>query len=120
MYHYGVRNARRFFVRSFCACRIKLRLQHEKTPKNGENMIKIAIRLDKIGRLNETSIEILKIIIEKIGAGTGRVDYGEIAERLNVGRSSVKYAIEQMVRFGTIKIINRELSVRESVVWFEE
>ena len=83
-------------------------------------MIKTAIRLDKIGRLNETSLDILKIIIEKIGAGTGRVDYGEIAERLHIGRSSVKYSVDQMIRFGTIKIVNRELSVRDSVVWFEE
>lgn len=83
-------------------------------------MIKIAVRLDKIRRLNETSIEVLKIIIEKIGAGTGRVDYGEIAERLHVGRSSVKYAIDQMIRYGTLQIVNRELCVRDSIIWFEE
>ncbi len=83
-------------------------------------MIKIAVRLDKIRRLNETSIEVLKIIIEKIGAGTGRVDYGEIAERLQIGRSSVKYAVDQMLRYGTVQIVDRELCVRDSIIWFEE
>lgn len=83
-------------------------------------MVKMAVRLDKIRRLTETSIDVLRTIAEEIGIENGRVEYGEIAKRLDIGRSSVKYAVDQMIKDGTVQLVGDELSVRESIIWFEE
>ena len=83
-------------------------------------MVKIAVRLDKIRRLTETSIDVLRKLAEKLGAESGRVEYGDIAKELKIGRSSVKYAVDQMIKDGTVQLVGGELSVRESIIWFEE
>ena len=66
-------------------------------------MLKMAVRIDKIDRLSEHSVAVLGAIASAIGAETGRVPYQDIATSLGISRSAVKYAVEQMIKNGTIE-----------------
>lgn len=83
-------------------------------------MLKMAVRIDKIDRLSENSVAVLRAIASAIGAESGRVPFQDVATSLGISRSAVKYAVEQMIRTGTIELIGGELSVRNSIIWFEE
>lgn len=83
-------------------------------------MIKTAIRTDKIRRLNETSLSVLLTIANALGDGIGRVEYGAIAKATGIPRGSVAYAVAQLIRDGTVELVDEQLSVRNSIIWFEE
>ena len=83
-------------------------------------MLKTAIRTDKIGRLNETSLSVLLTIANAIGDGIGRVEYGIIAKATGIPRGSVAYAVAQLIRDGTVELVDEQLCVRNSIIWFEE
>ena len=83
-------------------------------------MVVSAVRIDKIRRLSENSVAVLRAISDALGDGEGRILYGDISEALGIPRSSVKYAMDQLIQDGIVQIVDGEkLSVRESVVWFE-
>ena len=83
-------------------------------------MIKTAIRTDKIRRLNETSLSVLLTIANALGDGIGRVEYGAIAKATGIPRGSVAYSVAQLIRDGTVELVDEQLCVRNSIIWFEE
>ena len=82
-------------------------------------MIIKAVRLDKIRRLSETSIDVLKALADTLADESGFVEYTKIANSLGIPRTSVKYVMDQMIKDGVVQVINGELSVKDSVVWVE-
>ena len=83
-------------------------------------MLKMAVRIDKIDRLSEHSVAVLRAIASAIGAEPGRVPFQDVATSLGISRSAVKYAVDQMIKNGTIELVGDALSVRNSIIWFEE
>lgn len=83
-------------------------------------MVVCAVRLDKIRRLSETSIDVLRCLAEALGGGAERIPYGDIANALGLPRSSVKYVMDQMIHDGVVQVVDGDkLSVEKSVFWFE-
>ncbi len=83
-------------------------------------MVKMALKFEKIGRQNENSIEILKDLAEQLGDGTGRVEFKDIEKRTNIPRATISSTIKRMIQAGTVELIGDGLSVRNSIVWYEE
>ena len=83
-------------------------------------MIRTTVRLDKIKRLSDTSVDVLKALSDRLGDDSAHVDYSEIASSLGIPRSSVKYVLDRMIQDGVVQIVNgNELSVKDSIVWVE-
>lgn len=83
-------------------------------------MVKMALKLEKIGRQNENSIEILKDLAEQLGDGEGRVEFKDIEERTKIPRATISSTIKRMIKSGTVELTGNGLSVRNSIVWYEE
>ena len=91
-----------------------------KTAKKEVKMIVPTVQLYKIRRLSEISVTVLICLASCLGDGEGRVAYGDIAKSIGVPRSSVKYAMDQLIGDGIVKVIDGErLTVRESVIWVD-
>lgn len=82
-------------------------------------MIIPAVRIDKIRRLSENAVEVLKVLAAALGDGIGRVEYGLIAKETGIPRSSVASAVDALIRDGTVELVNGELYVGNALIWFE-
>lgn len=83
-------------------------------------MIKKAVRLNKIGNLNESAAKVLDALADELGTGRGRVEYLRLSALTGLPRKTVKYAVEKLVSDGTVAFDDGELSVKDSIVWFDE
>ncbi len=83
-------------------------------------MIKKAVRLNKIGNLNESAAKVLDALADELGTGSGRVEYLRLSALTGLPRKTVKYAVEKLVSDGTVAFDDGELSVKDSIVWFDE
>ena len=83
-------------------------------------MVKMAVKLEKIGRQNENSIEILKDLAEQLGDGVGRVEFKDIEKRTKIPRATISSTVKRMIQAGTVELIGDALSVRNAIVWYEE
>lgn len=81
-------------------------------------MVKMAVKLEKIGQQNE--IKILKDLAEQLGDGVGRVEYRDIERRTKIPRTTVSNTMRRLIRAGMVELIGDKLSLRNSIIWYEE
>ena len=83
-------------------------------------MIKAAIRIEKIKSLTERAVQILELLADVLGDGEGCIPYEDIAKRLRCSRSTVKYTMDKLIIDGAVQAYGGKLSVRETIIWYEE
>ena len=76
-----------------------------------------AIRIDELKPIDETSVQILRVISLHLGQDPSAfVDYKLIARSLNIDRDTVRKAVNRMIRSKILQKENGKLSIRNSVL----
>ena len=76
-----------------------------------------AIKIDELKPIDETSVQILRVISLHLGqAPSAFVDYKLIARSLNIDRDTVRKAVNRMIRSKILQKENGKLSIRNSVL----
>ena len=76
-----------------------------------------AIKIDELKPIDETSVQILRVISLHLGQDTSAfVDYKLIARSLNIDRDTVRKAVNRMIRSKILQKENGKLSIRNSVL----
>ena len=93
---------------------------HSEKPKNTENRgekMTRAIKIEDLVTMDDTSIQILRVISLHLGANAaGYVDYNMIARSLNLDRDTVRKSVNRMIRKQILKKENGKLSILKAVV----
>ena len=55
-----------------------------------------AIRLESIQNLHVAELNVLVILIDRLGTESKRLDYAELAEELGYSRNTIKYNIDKL------------------------
>ncbi len=74
-----------------------------------------AIRMEAIEKLHVAEINILVMLVDRLGAEEKRLDYKELAEDLGLSRNTVKYNVEKLIDAGLIAKRGGKLSVKEDI-----
>jgi Mn-dependent DtxR family transcriptional regulator len=76
-----------------------------------------AIKIDDLKKIDETSIQILRVISLHIGAGdSAYVNYSMIARSLNIDRDVVRAAVNRMIKNGILEKTDGKLSIPDSFI----
>ncbi|MBQ8284398.1 MAG: winged helix-turn-helix transcriptional regulator [Clostridia bacterium] len=76
-----------------------------------------AIKIDDYVALDQTSVEILKIISTLLGKEKeGRVSYNLIADILEIDRDTVRKSVNRMVDKNVLRKQDKKLSIQNAVV----
>lgn len=76
-----------------------------------------AIKIDELKPIDETSVQILRVISLHLGQDPSAfVDYKLIAGSLNIDRDTVRKAVNRMIRSKILQKENGKLSIRNSVL----
>lgn len=76
-----------------------------------------AIKIDELKPIDETSVQILRVISLHLGQDPSAfVDYKLIARSLNIDRDTVRKAVNRMIRSKILQKENGKLSIRNSVL----
>ncbi len=76
-----------------------------------------AIKIKNLAPLDDTAIQILRIISLKIGdKGGAFVPYMQIAKSLNLDRDTVAKSVKKMIKRGILKEVKGELTIPDSVL----
>ena len=76
-----------------------------------------AIKIDELKPIDETSVQILRVISLHLGQDPSAfVDYKLIAKSLNLDRDAVRKAVNRMIRSKILQKENGKLSIRNSVL----
>ena len=76
-----------------------------------------AIKIDELKPIDETSVQILRVISLHLGQDPSAfVDYKLIAKSLNLDRDTVRKAVNRMIRSKILQKENGKLSSRNSVL----
>lgn len=76
-----------------------------------------AIKIDELKPIDETSVQILRVISLHLGQDPSAfVDYKLIAKSLNLDRDTVRKAVNRMIRSKILQKENGKLSIRNSVL----
>lgn len=76
-----------------------------------------AIKIEDLVTMDDTSIQILRVISLHLGANAaGYVDYNMIARSLNLDRDTVRKSVNRMIRKQILKKENGKLSILKAVV----
>ena len=74
-----------------------------------------AIRMEAIEKLHVAEINVLVMLVERLGTEEKRLDYKELAEDLRLSRNTVKYNIEKLIEAGLVAKKGGKLSVIEDI-----
>lgn len=74
-----------------------------------------AIRMEAIEKLHVAEINVLVMLVERLGTEEKRLDYKELAEDLGLSRNTVKYNIEKLIEAGLVAKKGGKLSVIEDI-----
>ena len=76
-----------------------------------------AIKIDELKPIDETSVQILRVISLHLGQDPSAfVDYKLIARSLKIDRDTVRKAVNRMIRSKILQKENGKLSIRNSVL----
>ena len=70
---------------------------------------------EAIEKLHVAEINILVMLVDRLGAEEKRLDYKELAEDLGLSRNTVKYNVEKLIDAGLIAKRGGKLSVKEDI-----
>ena len=80
-----------------------------------------AIKIDELKPIDETSVQILRVISLHLGQNPSAfVDYKLIARSLNLDRDTVRKAVNRMIRSRILQKENGKLSIRNAVLIDQE
>lgn len=74
-----------------------------------------AIRLESMQNLHVAELNVLVILIDRLGTESKRLDYAELAEELGYSRNTIKYNIDKLVEAGLISKAGRKLTVIQDI-----
>lgn len=75
-----------------------------------------AIKIENLPPLDDTSVQILRIIALKQGENDSvYVSYATIAKSLNIARGAVSSSVKRMIARGVLKAENGKLSIQNTV-----
>lgn len=76
-----------------------------------------AIKIDELKPIDETSVQILRVISIHLGQNPSAfVDYKIIARSLNLDRDTVRKSVNRMIRSRILQKENGKLSIRNAVL----
>lgn len=80
-----------------------------------------AIKIDELKPIDETSVQILRVISLHLGQDPSAfVDYKIIARSLNLDRDTVRKSVNRMIRSRILQKENGKLSIRNAVLIDQE
>lgn len=80
-----------------------------------------AIKIDELKPIDETSVQILRVISLHLGQNPSAfVDYKLIARSLNLDRDTVRKSVNRMIRSRILQKENGKLSIRNAVLIDQE
>ena len=80
-----------------------------------------AIKIDELKPIDETSVQILRVISLHLGQNPSAfVDYKTIARSLNLDRDTVRKSVNRMIRCKILQKENGKLSIRNAVLIDQE
>lgn len=80
-----------------------------------------AIKIDELKPIDETSVQILRVISLHLGQNPSAfVDYKIIARSLNLDRDTVRKSVNRMIRSRILQKENGKLSIRNAVLIDQE
>lgn len=80
-----------------------------------------AIKIDELKPIDETSVQILRVISIHLGQNPSAfVDYKIIARSLNLDRDTVRKSVNRMIRSRILQKENGKLSIRNAVLIDQE
>ena len=74
-----------------------------------------AIRLESIQNLHVAELNVLVILIDRLGTESKRLDYAELAEELGYSRNTIKYNIAKLAEAGLISTAGGKLTVLQDI-----
>ena len=74
-----------------------------------------AFRLESIQNLHVAELNVLVILIDRLGTESKRLDYAELAEELGYSRNTIKYNIDKLAEAGLISKAGGKLTVVQDI-----